>query len=321
MENFLICEQHDELLGKVYRMECQKDGCLASEALLAPEKGFNLFYWAAAGFPILYCLKEELAATGFGGMPVLYPAPNRTENGKFTYDGRAYQLEKNGSAREIHGLVYDEPWQVEGTKCTDGSCQVAGRIDFTKGSRLFASFPFEHSLQVTYRLTADSLSMAYLIESRSDRPFPLGLGVHTYFTEPEPDITLKVPTGRRFFSDSLHFPHGIGAVEGAYDLRTPKNVKTLDLDDVYTDLGGKTSEIIYPSLQKKLCLSGSEAFQNAVVFTPPGEPFFCYENQTCMTNALNSQELGLYEESGLIILEPGASCSGNLRFRLEDLKG
>ncbi len=316
-----MSEQRDELLGKVFKMECQKDGRIAGEALLATEKGFNLFHWRVQGFPVLYCSKKELAETGFGGMPVLYPAPNRTENGKFTFDGRTYQLKKNGSVREIHGLVYDEPWQVEDANCTDSFCQITGKIEFKEGSPLFASFPFEHTLQITYRLTADSLSMSYRVESRSDRPFPFGLGVHTFFTEAEPDTMLRVPAGRRFFSDSCHFPHGIGEVDGSYDLREPVRVKALDLDDVYTDLGGKTSEIIYPAHQKKLCLSGSDAFRNAVVFTPPGEPFFCYENQTCMTNALNSQKLGLCEESGLIVLEPGASCSGSLLFRLEELRG
>ena len=316
MLSYQIKKRHTPYLGDIYQMSCLQDNELVSQASLAPDFGFNLFSWQWRGVPIFYCPEKELSQTGFGGVPVLYPAPNRTKNGKFRFEDRDYQLVKNGVVREIHGLVYDEPWQLD--ECCQEACSVSGYIDFKPGTQLYQTFPFAHRLRVTYTLKENSLLMRFEVESQSDKNFPLGLGIHTYFCKSDPRITISVPADQRFLSDADRFPQKVILVEGDYDLRSPVPVSRLALDDVYTGLGEKSCVIDYPSTGRRLSIYGSKVFQNAVVFTPKDAPFFCYENQTCMTNAFHGEETGLLAQSGLVILKPGETCSGEVRFCLEE---
>lgn len=303
-------------LGKVCRLMCVRSDGTTDYADVAVEKGFNLFSWHAKGWNILYCSLAELSHTGFGGMPILYPAPNRTRNGRYRWGGEDYAFRKKGEARTIHGLVYDEPWRIMDVR--ENECAVTGRIDFTPGSELFDVFPFEHTLEVTYQLDENALSMRFVVENTGARSFPFGLGIHTYFWKENGAATICVPTEERFESDDEHFPHAVVPVSGTYDLRQPVQVDALNLDDVYTNLGGKTAQLRFPSAGKRLLITGTEAFANAVVFTPKQEPYFCYENQTCMTNAFNAETVGLADRSGLLVVQPGERKAGAVRFLAQD---
>jgi aldose 1-epimerase len=53
-----------------------------------------------------------------------------------------------------------------------------------------------------------------------------------------------------------------------------------------------------------------------VIYTPPGEPFFCLENQTCSTDAHNLYDKGFREESGLRFAGAGAVAAGTVRYWL-----
>ena len=57
-------------------------------------------------------------------------------------------------------------------------------------------------------------------------------------------------------------------------------------DDVFTTLSGP-AEIDFRAIRLRVRLLADAPFGHVVVFTPPGQPFFCVENQTCSTDAIN----------------------------------
>src|SRR5438067_7438461 len=55
---------------------------------------------------------EGLGPNGYSaGVPILFPFPNRVRGGRYTFEGRSYELDINEPARgnHIHGLVANLP--------------------------------------------------------------------------------------------------------------------------------------------------------------------------------------------------------------------
>jgi aldose 1-epimerase len=69
----------------------------------------------------------------------------------------------------------------------------------------------------------------------------------------------------------------------------------------------------------KLRALASDEFTHMVIYTPPEEdaPFFCLENQTCSTDAINLHHQGLTEMAHLLELRPGESRTGFIQYVVE----
>src|SRR5438034_969248 len=50
------------------------------------------------------------------GIPILFPFPNRIRDGRYSWDGKSYQLPLNDPTRlnAIHGFACRHPWRVAG---------------------------------------------------------------------------------------------------------------------------------------------------------------------------------------------------------------
>jgi len=286
-------------------------GAPPAVARIAPDLGFNLYSLRFGGFEWLHGTLEQVRRTGFGGNPILYPTPNRVRDARFRFEGREFRLAKDGEPRKIHGLVYDEPfeWMLS---ASGEAAEARGWIDFA-GRESLACFPFDSRLSVAYRLTEAALTLSYTVENRSGGRLPFGFAIHPFFAL-EGDMRVRVPARRVYESDPERFPvRRIDAGGTSFDLGEARSVRSLRLDDVYTDLCG-ACELICPARGAGLALTVSPDFRHVVVYTPEAQPFFCVENQTCMTDAHNAYDRGDRQQSGLIVLEPGASHSGSIRF-------
>jgi aldose 1-epimerase len=67
----------------------------------------------------------------------------------------------------------------------------------------------------------------------------------------------------------------------------------------------------------RLRVSGSEECTHMVIYTPQGSPFFCLENQTCSTDAINLHHQGLKEMAHLLELHPGETRTGFTQYAIE----
>ncbi len=98
------------------------------EVRISPAAGFNAYSFTIPhqgdSLDIFIPLnsRDLLRQGGFAfGTPILFPFPNRTRNGHYTFNGKEYQLDinwKDGHA--IHGLVADRAWQVVEIGANDG---------------------------------------------------------------------------------------------------------------------------------------------------------------------------------------------------------
>lgn len=182
---------------------------------------------------------DETAPAGHGA--VLAPWPNRVRDGVWTWGGETLQLDISEPQRTtaLHGLVMWQRWTVrELLRADDGAAEPHGvrlalRLAPTPG------YPFDLNLVVTYRLTPGGLEVTAETTNLGSGPAPFGIGFHPWLS-PGPgtldDCTFRLDASTRVTVDDRLLPTGTEPAAGSYDLRSPRPVRDLDLDDAYVDV-------------------------------------------------------------------------------------
>ncbi len=104
---------------------------------------------------------------------------NRIADGKFSLDGKEYNLPKNNNGNTLHGGTkgFDKVvWDVVDTKTTDSTAQITLRYVSPDGEE---GFPGTLTSLVNYIFTKDALKITY--EATTDQSTVVNLTQHTYF--------------------------------------------------------------------------------------------------------------------------------------------
>lgn len=307
-------------------------------ALIASEFGFNLFSLKL----MLGGVPTEVLAAGEDfdlqrrepsrhGIPILFPFPNRIEQGQYAFQGKTYELPHPGKPHANHGFALDAAWEVRAYMPSGPAPFIEGAFQISKQAAARSSdWPADGELIVRYTLYPSGLECRATVFGRGPGEFPFGLGFHPYFILPfhptgHPAQTLiRVPATRRW---QLHqnLPTGECVLLTAQDQLTQGQPRAaLQLDDVYTDLdfsqGDCTCALLDLSLREGLLLSMEPGYREVVVYTPPHLPeVIAVEPYTCTTNAINLQGRGI--DAGLRVLPPGASATFVWRLQTARMEG
>jgi aldose 1-epimerase len=297
--------------------------CGDATAELWPALGGNCVRWhtAMAGDILWSPPMEELVGRPTrGGIPVLFPFPNRIRGGRFSFGGHDYQLPCNDStkANAIHGFSPRLPWHVNATAATSVTLSFRINRDAPECSKLW---PGDIELALTWELTSTALSCRAEVRNQNSGPVPFGLGFHPYFRLTGPNDRISVPaSGRWELVESL--PTGtIIPVDAAFDLRQPRRVGDLSLDDVYTHLDisdHQPGPLVVGRLLRadgwSVAVRVSADFREMVVFTPPHGKAVCLEPYTCPTDAVNLAARGI--DAGWKQLLAGGVWSAEVQYEL-----
>jgi len=299
------------------------------EVSIAPDLGSNMFRFRVGEHDLIYCEPALLKQRDFTGNFVLWPFPNRMRDKKYVYQGQSYSLEglkrPQGNDVLIHGLVFDRPWQYEQPLVGQDSARVTTYIDIAPDSPFYEGYPFDSRLSLTYTLTKNSVTVTYNVQNKGSKQMPFGFGLHPYFAllSGKEHTLVSIPASYVMEADDELLPTGRllkldGIMYAMFDLRSPSPVGHLKLDHVYTGMRKNESAVIeYQQQAMKLYLIASDDFTHMVIYTPNDAPFFCLENQTCSTDAVNLHHQGLIEEAHLLELLPGESSTGFIQYALE----
>ncbi|HWP43051.1 MAG TPA: aldose 1-epimerase [Blastocatellia bacterium] len=292
-----------------------------ARAEIAPSLGNNCFAFQAAA-PILEPVEfDEFQSkpTSFG-IPVLFPFPNRIRDGVFSFRGRSFRVDP-----PRHGFVRDKAWRVELTGATaEEGAWIKSSIDAANYSdQILAQFPYPFRLEVIYRLKDSALEMEATARNTGDEDMPAGYGIHPYFRRPDQG-SIQVPARKRWeLADSLPTGRLLDA-EGSYDLREPRDLNALSLDDIFTDSSADADGLTRCRLNDIQASSqvvvefDPKVFPHIVVYTPPApRRAICIEPNTCPTDAFNLQERGI--ESNLLVLRPGEAATFKVRFYIRPI--
>jgi aldose 1-epimerase len=281
---------------------------------IAPEWGNNCF-----SFRTLHDILEPVSFEEFAlrprsyGIPILFPFPNRIKDGKFLFAGKTYPVNP-----KQHGYVRDKKWSVidSGASDTEGAW-VRSRFDAEQyPEQILQQFPFPFQLEVEYRLKEGRLLMDTLVLNSGNEKVPFGFGIHPYFRLPERG-TLELHAEKRWeLIDSI--PTGkILDLEGQFDLNKPRDVHSLSLDDIFTELhpdeDGMARCVLRDELNQVQTVVEFDPhrFPHVVLYTVPApRRAFCIEPYTCPTDAFNLQNSGV--EANVLLLLPKTES----RFRI-----
>ncbi len=290
-----------------------------AKATILPDLGFNCFQFTAVidGQPVEVLDAPADFALGTakpssGGIPILFPFPNRIRSGHFRWAGQDYQLPLNSQGKNaIHGFVYDRPWRVtaHGNDFVTGEFQLS--VDAPDRMSLW---PGDFLLCVDYELIHNRLRANFRITNVGSKPIPWGLGTHPYFRLPLSaqgrweDCVIELPVTQQFeLVESL--PTGkIDAIQNELDFQSGEYVSTLKLDDIFTSLDYDGPQFDMTLIDEAAGLQVVQTcppiFRDVVVYTPAGRPSICIEPYTCPTDAINLESQGL--SAGLRVLAPDA---------------
>lgn len=289
-----------------------------STAQVAVHVGFNCFsFQAHVGDTVVDVIDAapDFAQTGArpsgNGTPLLFPFPNRIRQGRFTWDGKEYQLPLRANmGHAIHGFTTDRPWRLTAR----GEDFVTAEFQISQDAPDRAAFwPADGVIEVTYRVRGATLRLDIRVTNPDLRPLPFGFGTHTYFRLPlaagsDPARCLvQAPAGEQWVLSDFIPTGERRPVPAAADLREGARFGDLKLDDVLTGLTAEVGRVECTLMDEAAGLEVLQQFdpqfREITAFTPSWTKAICLEPYTCTTDAINLQQRGI--DAGWRVLAPG----------------
>jgi aldose 1-epimerase len=270
---------------------------------LAPSAGGSIARFTVDGSDVLRAMTPEAVASGKGNNAAAFPLvpfSNRIANGRLVFDGRAITLAPNwpGVRQPMHGDGWAEAWDV--VRHDAHSAELAYVHDGGSG------WPFRYHARQTFRLDGDRLVLAMAIDNLEQNAVPAGLGLHPFFRR-DGETELICRTQAVWLTDAEVLSTKRVAVPPDWDFSKPRKVDAVVLDNCFDGWDGRAT-VVWPRQRLQLEFTASEPFRHAVIYVPPGRPYFCVEPVSHANGKV-----------GEALLAPGATLAGEIGFHLSDL--
>lgn len=272
---------------KVYELV---DGCKTYEALL--EEGKNTFKGSS-----------------------LFPFPNRIKGGRYSFEGKEYQLPLNFPQENnaIHGLLLTEKFTIVAQEATAEKASVTLQYSY---NRQFEGYPFKCMLTYELELSKEGFICKTTITNTDTTAIPVGQGWHPYFKTGSKvdELVLKIPSDSLYLVDDRMVP--TLQMAGVNGYNTEKKIGSDKFDTGYKVKNSgmiATTEITDPAQNIKLVIwqeTGLGKYNFLQVYTPPSRHTIAVEPMTCLADAFNNQQ-------GLITLKPSETVSASFGVKLE----
>ncbi len=180
---------------------------------------------------------------------ILAPWPNRIRDGKYSYQGKNYQLEITEPARlnALHGLVNNGLWDLVSKNPTSAELSyVLQKSD---------QFPSSIKFQIKYELSLEGLLIEISAKNTGKNPAPYGVSIHPYLVADSQskvdDWFLKLPAGDFFCVDEVRLlPTQVEPVPSYLDFRELQQIRDTFIDHAFLideNLDSQRIEILSPS--------------------------------------------------------------------------
>ncbi len=287
---------------------------------LVPQAGCNVSSIRFRGTELLRQAPFVADLPGFRyGVPVLYPTPGRVSEGRFTHEGKTYTLPADDELGVLHGIACRSPWTLKESMVRSGeSASIRCELVFRPGSDHFDAFPLPHTLELCMTLTANAVRWDYRVTNESSGgTLPFGFGLHPWFLyQGDRESTWLFLEASE--QEVLNEGFGTGQRKPIPEaIRFPLCLAEAEMDDVFCVAPEHPATIRFRAADLALTLDASESFRWLVAYTPHNEPWLCVENWTSIPDAHNLHAAG-HRETGLQFVQPGKSCRGWVRLRVEN---
>ncbi|XOC97893.1 aldose 1-epimerase [Burkholderia sp. 22PA0106] len=269
--------------------------------------GIARFDWRGDGAstPIFRGCEHVEAATdpnALGCYPLL-PYSNRIGGGRFECDGRRVEVPRNRASEPlpIHGDGWLSRWRIDEASATELHLSLDR----------CGSAPYAYRATQSFVLDGPTLSIALSIENAGREPLPFGLGVHPFIVRDDA-TELAASAGGLWLSGPDWLPRRHVGVPPAWQFGIAYPLPSTLVNHAFTGWGGRAT-VAWPSRGLSMAIeSDADCY---VLYTPPGERFFCFEPVDHPINAVNLP--GGAEAHGMTLLAPGERLARRFRFTVE----
>jgi aldose 1-epimerase len=214
-----------------------------------------------------------------------------------------------GLTHPMHGLGWLLPWRI---RQRDGR-EATLILDWGGGEAWPWALRGEQRLRLLGRKV---LQMDLSVTNTGTEPMPAGLGWHPYFMA-DAGVTLQTQARWMQAADPDGLPTGLTQPPAAIAQGRSTDLQSLlHLDNGFGGWCGE-AELCWPERQGlRMRLQARGALRrHCVIYTPPGEPFFCLEPVSHANNALAHHPMRA-SALGQRWLAPGKTLRGGMRWIL-----
>jgi aldose 1-epimerase len=269
--------------------------------------GITRFDWRSDGalVPIFRRCRHVAADTDPNQLacyPML-PYSNRIGGGHFGVGGRRVDVPRNRAAEPlpIHGDGWLAHWQVAETD----QDKVRLTLDRSDGK------PYAYRATQTYALEGPSLVITLEVENTGRDALPFGLGIHPFLVR-DAQTELSAAAAGLWLQGDDWLPVRHVPAPPAWQFGVAYPLPETIVNHAFTGWSGQAA-VVWPKRRLSLTIASDADYY--VLYTPPGEDFFCFEPVDHPINAMNLP--GGAASHGMTMLARGERLSRSFRFTVE----
>lgn len=232
--------------------------------------------------------------------PILFPIVGRNKDDEFKINGKKYPIGKHGFARtETFVLTKESDTEIKGV--------------LTANETTRKSFPFEFTLEVTYKLEGNKVTTAFRVVNNDEHKMIFAIGGHPAFKCPIAD-------GSEFTDYYLEFEENetvkASVIEKAYGFFTDKEIPMLENENKLNlnyDLFAIDAVVLKETKSNKVTLKSDKfkesltfdygEFEHIAFWTKKDAPFLCIEPWFSHGDYINFDKEHS-EKEGMVPLKP-----------------
>jgi len=240
------------------------------------------------------------------GCYALVPFANRIADGRFSFEGRDYELPINRPQENvaIHGFAYERPWEV--ARATSNSVSLFQR--FAESDN-----PYEYEAWQEISLLDEGLQIEVSVRNAGDRAMPFGLGIHPWFAR-SLGTTLAFLSQGTFEQDTRNLPLPKLRQVAAFNPDHPVRLEDVPvIDGCFANWTPLHARIVRPQEGVVFEITAGGALRHLHVFVPDNRNVFCAEPVSHVPDVVNRPEFG--PAHAMDVLQPGEVLSGAMTLR------
>lgn len=282
---------------------------------LVPQFGAYVLEVKLDGKSILDGVKtaEEMCINRWYKNTLLFPFPNRLENGVYEWDGKTYQFPINDlqTNSRLHGFGVDKKMEVPAILLEDEEATIHCQYMDVGDNE---GFPWPFTFEVRFRIAnPGTLEVEMLVQNDAEKKIPFGFGWHPYFqiSDKIEQVQLKLPPCDLIGINEVMIPTGKRYTYQEFEQKKAIGVAVLDNCFALSEKNG-IAEVFLDGEKGNLRYwqeTGPGKFNFIQLFTPAGRDTIAIEPMTCNIDAFNNGE-------GLIELEPKEKVKARFGFEL-----
>lgn len=279
-----------------------QDSASGARLEVVPERGGIITKWGIGDTDMTYLNEERFkdeSKSVRGGFPILFPICGNLVNNSYELNGKTYQLQQHGFAREMAWTVIDKGTQP-GTSEAPASAFIT--LQLTHTPETLAKYPFEFELRYTYRLQSDRVIIEQSFTNRSDQPMPFAAGLHPYFLC---DRASDVKSNFELDFPATQYNDNIDKQDKTYSGSLNWDVPEIDI--AFHPLNATKASVKDPNRKVKVTMEYDAPFNTLVFWSVEDKPFYCLEPWSAPRHVLNTN-------TDVITLSPGESKTLTVTF-------